>query len=154
MSKPYARERGFTSVETVLVAVIVVLIVAVGWLVYKNHQKTTTTSASVATVAKTPAQQTEKTSSKTSQSPASSVTLSQPSQLSDKDLITAAVKADCEKQSGYTFKGITNLSIAGNTATANASCPLTSDDSGFAASYQVRLTKTQGTWSVTSTGQQ
>jgi hypothetical protein len=39
VAKLYKNETGFTAVEAVLVVVIVVLIGASGWFVYKNHQK-------------------------------------------------------------------------------------------------------------------
>ena len=45
MRKLQKNENGFSAVEIVLVLVIIVLIGAVGWLVYKDNHKNTTTSA-------------------------------------------------------------------------------------------------------------
>jgi len=45
MRKLQKNENGFSAVELVLVLVIIVLIGAVGWLVYKDNHKNTTTSA-------------------------------------------------------------------------------------------------------------
>lgn len=50
MTKVYKNESGFSVVEAILIVVIVALIGVVGWLVYKNHHKTThvnTTNTSV-----------------------------------------------------------------------------------------------------------
>lgn len=46
MGKLRNDQKGFSVVEVILVLVIVILIGAVGWLVYKNHQKNTSTSTS------------------------------------------------------------------------------------------------------------
>lgn len=46
MNKIVKNEKGFSAVEIVLVVVIVALIGVVGWLVYKNHHKTSTLNPS------------------------------------------------------------------------------------------------------------
>jgi len=48
-------EQGFSAVEVILVLVIVVLIGAVGFLVYKNHNKTTKASVATTTTTTKPA---------------------------------------------------------------------------------------------------
>lgn len=49
MSKLRNNQKGFSAVEVVLVLVIVALMGAVGFLVYKNHNKTTTASGATST---------------------------------------------------------------------------------------------------------
>lgn len=44
MSKLSKHQQGFSAVETVLVLVIIVLIGLVGWFVYNNHRKSTTSN--------------------------------------------------------------------------------------------------------------
>jgi hypothetical protein len=49
MDKLSRNQKGFTAVEGLLIILILVLIGGAGWLVYKNHHKAVTSSASVAT---------------------------------------------------------------------------------------------------------
>lgn len=66
MDKIKKNEAGFSAVEMTLVIVIVALIGAVGWLVYKNHHKTTTAAiTSTATSSTKPATSTKTTTSAT-----------------------------------------------------------------------------------------
>jgi len=53
MGKIRKNEAGFSPVEVVMVLVIVALIGMVGWLVYKNHNKTTNNSATTANTSTT-----------------------------------------------------------------------------------------------------
>lgn len=55
MIKKSKNQKGFSAVELVLVIVIVALIGVVGWLVYKNHHKTTATATITSTQKKLPA---------------------------------------------------------------------------------------------------
>ncbi len=72
MGKLQKNELGFSVVEIVLVVVIVALIGTVGWLVYKNHHKTTTaaitttlsTKPTTSTTTKTPTSTTSSTPQK------------------------------------------------------------------------------------------
>ncbi len=48
MGKLRNNEKGFGTVEIILIVVIVALIGVVGWFVYKNHNKTTSTSTTTA----------------------------------------------------------------------------------------------------------
>lgn len=63
MSKMSKNQKGFSTVEVILVIVIVALIGTVGWLVYKNHHKTTalntSTTSSKATTKSTVANNTK-----------------------------------------------------------------------------------------------
>jgi Tfp pilus assembly major pilin PilA len=52
MGKLQKNETGFSVVEVVLVILIVALIGAVGWLVYKNHHKTTVATTTTASTSK------------------------------------------------------------------------------------------------------
>lgn len=52
MGKLQKNESGFSAVEIVLVIVIVALVGTVGWLVYKNHHKTTTAALTTSSVTK------------------------------------------------------------------------------------------------------
>jgi Tfp pilus assembly protein PilE len=58
MCKVRKNEAGFSPVEIVMVLVIVALLGAVGFLVYKNQHKTTTASVTTATATKQPATKT------------------------------------------------------------------------------------------------
>jgi hypothetical protein len=68
MLKIYKNEKGFSAVEIVLVLVIVVLLGAVGWLVYKDHHKSKTV-ASVTTVSTTKPAASTSTKTTTTPSP-------------------------------------------------------------------------------------
>jgi cytoskeletal protein RodZ len=46
MSKSHNHQKGFATVEAVLVLVILILIGVVGWMVYKNHHKSTSSTTS------------------------------------------------------------------------------------------------------------
>ena len=48
MSKPHKNQQGFGAIEARLIIVVVVLLGAVGYMVYKNHNKTTSNSTATA----------------------------------------------------------------------------------------------------------
>jgi len=53
MNKVSRNEKGFSAIEIVLVIVVIALIGAAAWLVYKDHHKTTTTSTPLSVAAVT-----------------------------------------------------------------------------------------------------
>jgi Tfp pilus assembly protein PilE len=79
MGKIRQNEAGFSPVEVVLVIVVVALIGVVGWLVYKNHNKSTNTSSTTANTTSTKTTtQPVATNTKTYADPAKAYTVAYP----------------------------------------------------------------------------
>lgn len=73
MGKLQSNQKGFSAVEVIIVIVVVALIGTVGWLVYKNHHKTTPTN-----IATTSSTKSSSTSSSTKPSTTTSPAIATP----------------------------------------------------------------------------
>jgi prepilin-type N-terminal cleavage/methylation domain-containing protein len=69
VGKLKSNQNGFSVIEIIMVLVIIVLIGAVGWLVYKNHHKSTTIPAATTSTTKSTTSTSTKTTTTTPASP-------------------------------------------------------------------------------------
>ena len=96
MNNLYKNQKGFSALELVLVLIIVVLIVVVGWLVYQNHNKITSTN-----------KPTSSTASKTSTKPTTNKSNS--SAVSYKTYTDSAAQASFQYPSNWNLASIRGL---------------------------------------------
>ena len=172
MSKLHKEEAGFSTVEAVLILVIVALVGVVGFMVYKNQHKTTTTSVATAVKPRT-ATPTKTTSRATQTTPfvnviqddstVIQVTPDKIAKTDDEITILTALHDTCTDSLTYVtvnhvvFDGNSNFIQGGSHAKINASVctgvAKTLDDIGGSGSANYLHKNSSGAWTLDTSSQ-